>query len=214
MKAMVDLLPCLRRGRILWILPALAFLVPAAGLQAAGRAAPPVVDPSAGQAEAAREAASRLLRGTGAELQAALGRGDVPGAIAACSEAAPKIAAELSLAEGWQLRRVSLKPRNSLLGTADAWEQAALLDFAERLAAGEAPAGIERAEIVEEPAGRALRYARPIPTQAMCLACHGPVDGLAPEIREALAARYPADRATGHQPGDLRGAVTVRMPLD
>ena len=38
-------------------------------------------------------------------------------------------------------------------------------------------------------------------------------DGLPPPEREELARRYPEDRATGYRVGDLRGAVSVRVPL-
>ena len=32
-------------------------------------------------------------------------------------------------------------------------------------------------------------------------------------VRDALAELYPGDRATGYQVGDLRGAVSVKIPL-
>ena len=43
-----------------------------------------------------------------------------------------------------------------------------------------------------------------------CLACHG--SEVSPEVREAIAARYPGDRATGFAVGDLRGALWVEVP--
>jgi hypothetical protein len=42
----------------------------------------------------------------------------------------------------------------------------------------------------------------------MCLQCHG--EALAPEVTQALAARYPDDRATGFREGQLRGALSIR----
>ncbi len=45
-----------------------------------------------------------------------------------------------------------------------------------------------------------------------CTVCHG--TQLAPAVQEALAARYPSDQATGYGVGELRGAFTLRKPLD
>jgi hypothetical protein len=47
-----------------------------------------------------------------------------------------------------------------------------------------------------------------------CLSCHGPVDTLDPELREALAQRFPDDEATGYQLGELRGAYVAELPGD
>src|SRR5690606_27093787 len=63
---------------------------------------PPPAAPEPAQLEAARAAAGKLLKTLGGELQAALGRGDVAAAITACAETAPRIARDISLAEGWQ----------------------------------------------------------------------------------------------------------------
>ena len=47
------------------------------------------------------------------------------------------------------------------------------VDFDRKAAAGEKPETLERAEFVDEPAGRYFRYLKAIPVQPMCLACHG-----------------------------------------
>ena len=57
------------------------------------------------------------------------------------------------------------------------------------------------------------RYIRPIYLAQLCTACHGPKEGLSAGVKSALAERYPDDRATGFVPGDLRGIVSVRIPL-
>ncbi len=190
---------------------ALSATVAAAGGKAGE---PPPEAPEAGQVEAARGAAGTLLKTLGGELKAALGRGDLAAAVTACAESAPRIARDISLAEGWQVTRVSTKPRNSQLGMPDAWAQRVMRDFERRLAAGADPATVEHAEVVVEPAGRFLRYAKAIPTQPMCLTCHGSADSLPPALAASLAANYPKDRATGYTAGQLRGAVVVKAPLD
>jgi hypothetical protein len=51
---------------------------------------------------------------------------------------------------------------------------------------------------------------RAIPTDALCLTCHGAT--LAPELAAAIARDYPADAATGFAQGQLRGAFSVIWP--
>lgn len=161
-----------------------------------------------------RQWATQLVQQTGAALKKELAASGPEGAIGVCKQVAPEIAGNLSRANGVRIARVSLKVRNAMLGQPDAWEQAVLADFDRRAAAGEKPDTMERAEIVSEPAGRYFRYMKAIPTQPMCLACHGTPETLAPSIMEKLAADYPKDRATGYSVGQMRGAVTVKRPLD
>jgi hypothetical protein len=167
----------------------------------------------AAEIEPLRTAASALAEQLGSVLRSELERGGAAAAVKVCRDVAPAVAGELSRRHGWRVTRVSLATRNPLLGTADAWEQAVLLSFAERLAKGEPPAGVEHAEVVTEPAGRYLRYMRALPMQPACLQCHGNPAQLAPEVTAELAQRYPFDRATGHELGQLRGAVSIKRPL-
>jgi hypothetical protein len=51
-----------------------------------------------------------------------------------------------------------------------------------------------------------VRLIDPIRVEAPCVACHGPKETIAPAVRDVLAAKYPADEATGYSAGDLRGA--------
>lgn len=46
----------------------------------------------------------------------------------------------------------------------------------------------------------------------VCLQCHGAPDKLAPGVAEALKDLYPM--ATGYAVGDLRGAISVRIPIE
>jgi hypothetical protein len=57
-----------------------------------------------------------------------------------------------------------------------------------------------------------VRYMRAIRLQEFCLACHGPADSIAPAVKQVIAARYPNDQATGYAIGELRGAISVRVP--
>lgn len=145
-------------------------------------------------------------------VQEEIDKGSYHGAIAACSEKAPKMAAAASQSTGWAIRRVSLKNRNPK-AVPDAWEQAALEDFDRRRAAGESAAMMEKAEIVADGDKRVLRYIKALPTQKLCLSCHGPVDQMAAEVRTKLGEIYPNDKATGYGEGQVRGALTVKRSL-
>ncbi len=168
---------------------------------------------TAAYADEARPVAKALAQRLGAELKKALSEQGAPAAIAVCSKAAPSLAAELSAANGGRVTRVSLRARDALLGSPDAWEQKALADFAERQARGEAVDSMEVAEIVTEPQGRYFRYLKPLATQELCLTCHGPRDTLAPAVREALSKSYPHDAAVGYSLGQVRGAISIKRPL-
>jgi len=159
----------------------------------------------------ARAVAMPFLKNLGAANQKAISEGGHASAIGVCKDIAPAMAGDLSRQTGWKLTRVSLKVRNPLLGTADAWEQKKLLEFAERVAKGEKPETMEAAEIVQEPAGKSFRYMKAIALQPGCVACHG--SDLPADVQARLKSDYPHDLATGYSPGQLRGAVSIKRPL-
>lgn len=152
----------------------------------------------------AKAAAARFggeLRG---ELVAAMNEGGPVSAIGVCSERAPAIAERVESDTGVKVGRSSLRLR-SARDSAPTWVRAWLDAQGERSAAG--VAGIARVED-----GRA-RVLRPLVVEAVCLKCHGASGSLAPEVRAALTARYPDDRATGYREGDLRGALWAEGPM-
>ena len=93
---------------------------------------------------------------------------------------------------------MSLRNRNPK-AVPDAWEQAALLDFDRRAAAGEKPATLERAELVQEDGRAVYRYMRALPTQELCLGCHGTPDRLSPAVKARLASAVPRRQGGGLQ---------------
>ncbi|MDQ2069065.1 Tll0287-like domain-containing protein [Natronospira bacteriovora] len=156
------------------------------------------------------ELASELMQA----LQAAMQEGGPPEAIAVCRDRAPAIKTRLSLERGWRVSRVGTRVRNPLLGMPDAWERRGLAEFQARHADGEAYADMEKVEQVVEDGQRFNRYLRPIPLQGQCLACHGDRDQMSADIRGILDDRYPHDQAHGYQAGELRGAFTIKAPVD
>jgi len=146
-----------------------------------------------------------------AVLQAEIARSGPEGAIATCREQAPAMAREASEKSGWAVRRVSLRNRNPK-AVPDAWERAALEDFDRRAAAGESPATLERAELVQENGQAVQRYLRALPTAEPCTSCHGTPDRVSAAVLAQLKALYPDDRAVGYRVGEIRGAITLRRP--
>ena len=144
-------------------------------------------------------------------LNAAIEKGGPEGAIAVCRDEAPKLAKAASEQSGWSIRRVSLRPRNPK-AVPDAWERAALEDFDRRAAAGESPATLEKAEVVVVGGQKLQRYLKALPTQPLCVACHGPAANLSPAVSAQLRALYPADQGVGYSVGDIRGAITLQRP--
>jgi hypothetical protein len=162
--------------------------------------------------EESREIVKEFAARLGGELQKEMKANGPASAIKVCRDAAPAIASEVSRKTGWKVSRVSLKTRNAALGLPDAWEQTVLADFVKRAEKGE-PSDMEFSGIVAEPQGRFYRYMKAIPTQGACLRCHGADEAIPRDVRAAMKAAYPHDRATGYALGQVRGAFSIKRPL-
>jgi len=163
--------------------------------------------------ESSRQTALKLQQQLGGELQKQLAAGGPELAVSVCRDKAPAIASELSRSTGWRVTRVSLKTRNTLLGTPDEWEQKALRILEKRLAEGAKPETLEFGEVVEEPVGKVYRYMRGLPVQPLCTTCHGTPEAISEAVKARLAKEYPNDKATGYAPGMLRGGISIKRPL-
>lgn len=186
---------------MLWLLLACSEPAPPPASPAAPPpAAAPVPDPALARAAAAGQEFGATLKG---RLQEAMAAGGPPQAIAVCSEAAPAVAAEMGTKHGVKIGRSSLRLRNPA-NAGPEWVQAWLRSAGERPAEGLTP--------VKEVVDGTARVLVPIAVEPVCVNCHGPAEGLAPEVKSTLAERYPQDRATGYAVGDLRGALWVEAP--
>ena len=146
------------------------------------------------------------------ELMTALTQGPVA-AVNACKDSAPAIASRLSRESGWQIKRISLRVRDPLIGTPDPWEQEKLMEFERAVAGGADAAKLESFSIVDEPNGRSERYIKGIVVGPLCEACHGDPSIQPTELRQALRDAYPHDAAIGYKAGQLRGAFSLKRPL-
>ncbi|MCX7192130.1 MAG: DUF3365 domain-containing protein [Proteobacteria bacterium] len=163
--------------------------------------------------EEARAVAMPFLKQLGAANKKAVSEGGPESAVKICKDIAPQMAGDISRQTGWKLTRVSLKVRNPLLGTPDAWEQKALLEFEARAAKGEKADTMEVAEIVQEPAGKSFRFIKAIALQPGCVACHGSAEQISDNVKARLSEEYPHDMATGYRVDQIRGAVSIKRPM-
>ncbi len=145
--------------------------------------------------EQARDALHHRLQKA---LAQAMSADDPAPAIRVCHEMAPKIAAEVSREFGVRIGRTSHKLRNPD-NAPPIWAMPYIdqrVDHPVHLAG-------PRGEV-------ASLY--PIKLKARCLLCHGAPEQIPPKVRQALAASYPSDRATGFKTGDLRGWFWIEVP--
>jgi hypothetical protein len=158
----------------------------------------------------ARTAASELSAEIRSLLMQELDRGGIEEAVRVCARAAQERTVEFRSRTGHDIRRVSLRHRNPA-NAPDDLERRALESF-DRLPRSQV-AGAEHVELVEGPDGTTLRYLKPVVTAPLCLQCHGQATEIAPAVRKILGEKYPGDRAIGFAVGDVRGAITVRVPV-
>lgn len=154
-----------------------------------------------------------FVKQLGGTMQREMKAGGPGAAMKVCREVAPSIANEISLERGWRVTRVSNRLRNPLLGTPDAWEQTVLQEFETRLNAGEDVADIIHFEVVEEPAGKSFRFMKAIAVAPQCVVCHGRVEQMPDAVRARINQLYPHDSAVNYNPGDLRGAISIKQPM-
>ena len=113
---------------------------------------------------------------------------------------------------GVTVRRVSLRVRNPQ-DRPDDWERSRLEDLEARHGTGDLPDELWEA-VPTDGGGRRLRYLKPIPVGPMCLNCHGDSSTIPDDVAAKIRELYPEDAAVGYEAGNLRGAVSVSVPLD
>jgi hypothetical protein len=165
------------------------------------------------EAEQARMVASQVLGETKSVLERALQGGQPVAALQVCASVAQNIARRHER-QGWRVRRVSEKVRNPA-DTPNADELVVLRGWQADQRGGRLTAAAEHQTILTEGGRRYLAYMKPIFIAGpVCLQCHGTPDQLGPGVADALRQLYPDDQATGYAVGDLRGAISVTLPIE
>lgn len=105
-------------------------------------------------------------------------------------------------ATGYQLRQVSSKYRNPK-NKPDKFEEEALLEFGK-------DGNLSEYKGVDKINGqKVLRFLLPLYIEEACLKCHSAKETIPEFIKED----YPEDKATDYKSGDLRGAISVVVPI-
>lgn len=169
----------------------------------------PTADPAADQAalQRAQAATGELGKALKSELQAAVAEGGPVAGVNVCADRAQEITASLNQ-EGVSVGRSSVRLRNPA-NQGPQWVTTWLGEHGSQPAAE-----VEAGTWVEDtPEGRVARVIQPLPTGAMCVACHGAPETIPADIQAILGERYPGDQATGFAPGDLRGVIWAETPV-
>ncbi|GAB5415007.1 MAG: DUF3365 domain-containing protein [Congregibacter sp.] len=152
-----------------------------------------------------KEIALRAKAELGKNLMQALQQGGTVSAIEFCNLRALSITQGVSSEQNAEIKRVSDKPRNAG-NRANEREAAYIASAKASLAAGRPPA-----PAAHEVGDRWVAY-YPIPTDGMCLQCHGsPETQVSQETLSALEARYPDDEALGYGVNELRGIWVITL---
>lgn len=153
--------------------------------------------------ERSRELSRQLQQQLGAKLMAAMKAQGPVHAIEVCNLEAPQIAAQVSTPGMVEVGRTAIRYRNP--SNAPTAEQVAVMEsFAEQIK--QDPSGVPERLITLE--NDEQYYMRAIVMQPQCLACHGKT--IAEPVQQAIAEKYPNDKATGFEVGDLRGAFLIK----
>ena len=163
---------------------------------------------------AAENLSQQLLKQLGGHLKKEMKSNGPIEAIKVCKEVAPDIATKLSLENGWRVTRVTTKTRNSLLGDPDLWERKTLAEFEARAEKGEQFSTMKQAEVVDEAGKSYFRYMKPLVIKPVCLACHGSDEQMSDPLKAELDKSYPFDQARDYKDGELRGAISIKQPMD
>ena len=161
------------------------------------------------------EEARGLVKMFGGELKPALQKsmkaGGPVASVEFCHSKAPEIAQSVAEKSGWNVNRVSLKPRGAT-AQPDAWETAVLERFEAEKAAGKDVKTMEFSEVVHDAGKSTFRYMKPLGTAEVCLVCHG--TNVTEPVRAAIAKYYPEDEAMGYKKGDIRGAFSFSKAVN
>ena len=155
----------------------------------------------------ARDAAGSAFQALSAELGQAIADGGTVAAIPICSDKAGGLLKGVAEERGLLLLRVSDRPRNVAHAAAPA-DLEAMESFRATLSGGASPVP----SVLPAEDGSMVVRLPIVLNQPLCLQCHGGADDISPETRKVIAARYPEDRATGYELGELRGIWRVTVP--
>lgn len=140
-------------------------------------------------------------------LKTNIEHGGLKQGIEVCKKMAIPIAQKHST-DGWQLKRTSLKLRNTL-NAPDVWEIEQLNNFERQKLNGK---NINKLVVTTTTDTGVFRLMKAIPTGEVCLKCHG--KNISSEVKNSLGKNYPQDIATDFSLGDIRGAFSIIKKIE
>lgn len=159
--------------------------------------------------ETGDQVSNRLFASLMTTLQERIASDGPEAAIAYCRLEALPLTAQIAreFPQVKNVRRTALRVRNPA-NTPDDTDRSVLEEWLTNWNPAAPPKPVLK-EFTADDGTKELRYYRPVPVMATCLACHGTGDKIAPNVRTAIERDYPQDQATGFKEGDLRGAIVV-----
>ena len=126
------------------------------------------------------------------------------GAVPFCHEQALTLTKSVVHDQHIGIKRISLKNRNPANSAEDA-DKNVLISMEEA-----AQAGNLKGPVFDARGDEYIVYVPILLGMPVCLGCHGNPDGdIAPATLDAIAQKYPADKAIGYKTGDFRGAWRI-----
>ena len=123
-------------------------------------------------------------------------------ALAFCNIQAMPLTDSMSVKYNATIKRVSDKNRNPN-NKANAKELIQIEKFKKDIAEN-----IESKPVVIDK-GEKVQFYYPIPTNTMCLQCHGKPENIKPEVRAKTLKLYPKDLAVGYAENEVRGIWSI-----
>lgn len=141
-------------------------------------------------------------------VSAAIQEKGVAGAVDFCNINAMPLTDSVSKLNAVSIQRISEKNRNPNNAIVSELDKSALEQIKKMMA----DATITDKHLILQESGNVYYY-KPIPLgMPTCLSCHGnTTTDIAPETLQVIQSKYPSDKATGYQLGELRGLWKIKM---
>lgn len=138
----------------------------------------------------------------GKNLMSAIQKKGTLNALEFCNIKAMPLTDSMATKYNATIKRVSDKNRNPK-NKANAEELHYIEQFKADLVANKEPKPV----VIEK--GNKVQFYYPIPTNTMCLQCHGTTENLKPEVRAKTLKLYPKDLAIGYSENQVRGMWSI-----
>lgn len=166
--------------------------------------------------EAAKKEALSAANGYLKELKSMLVKemksGGPEAALTVCSDTAQEFTNKYSREKSIDIRRVAFLNRNDK-NVPDAGEMMWLKEFENMMKGSTFNKDTVLYRVEKNGNERTLHLVKPILLSEECVVCHGTEEQIPEGIKKILAEKYPDDKAVNFKPGDLRGAVSVKLKI-